>query len=468
MRVAVLLSLLLPAAAQADDALTLERAIDMARSRHPTVEAQRAQVMIASARRQQSAASLWPFVTGSFAYQPQTPNFAATPSQRHSSTSGVATVLDGRGQQVTVSCPLPGQGSCLPAPLKPPSYALSDWWTAGVGVSWTAWDWGRSIFGYRSARSVAEATGVGVVTAQRNVVLDVQLAFFAVVAAEEQVKVGEESVISFRKQLEQVRAFHDTGLRTGIDVATSESGLANAELTLTRARAGVETTRAQLSVALGEDTRHPWRLVLPPDVFELQPRDEARARAPAPALIETALRQRSELQQLSLIERSYRQLVRSYRGQYLPQLALSVGPSWAGVDLSSLTRNYSVTLALEYPTGGMSPVLVRGQVREAEGNLLATLAQERATRDSIRQETISASALLASAREEMLAARKLVAAATAQRDLATGRYATGVGTIIELTNAVLTYVNARFQLVQAGYDLASARAQLQHALGEDI
>ena len=32
---------------------------------------------------------------------------------------------------------------------------------------------------------------------------------------------------------------------------------------------------------------------------------------------------------------------------------------------------------------------------------------------------------------------------------------------------MLNYVSARFQLVQAGYDIASARAQLQHALGEE-
>jgi outer membrane protein len=106
-------------------------------------------------------------------------------------------------------------------------------------------------------------------------------------------------------------------------------------------------------------------------------------------------------------------------------------------------------------------------VRQAEGNLLATLAQERNTRDGIWRETINARALLASALEEIVSARRLVAAATAQRDLAIGRYATGVGTIIELTDALLNYVGARFQLVQAGYDIASARAQLQHALGED-
>jgi len=132
-----------------------------------------------------------------------------------------------------------------------------------------------------------------------------------------------------------------------------------------------------------------------------------------------------------------------------------------------MVNNLVFNIVLSYPTTGMSPFLVRGQIHESEANLAATRARDRATRDVIRQETSDAHALLAAAGEEVLAARALVEAADAQRELAIGRYATGVGTIIELQNALLNDVAARFQRVQAGYDLASARARLQHALGED-
>jgi outer membrane protein len=452
------------AAARADQALTLDRAIEMARNRSPVVEAQRAQVVIAQGRVQQAAAGFLPFVTGGFAYQPQTANFAPTPAN---SNRGVATVVDTNGQPAMVTCPTPGVGVCLPPTPLASSYALVNFWTASVGVVWTPWDWGRSIYGYKSARSVAASSSVGIVTAQRNVVLSVKLAFFAVLTAEEQVKVGLESVTAFGRQLDQIRAFYAAGLRTKIDVVTAESSLASAEVVLTQARAAVETSRAQLSFALGEDSWHGWRLVLDPATFDRLPGDEARARTSDSSLSEIAFHQRSELRQLDLLGLSFRQLERSQRGQYLPQLDFAVGPSWTGEHLSSLVPNLTITVALEYPLGGMSPLLVHGQMRESRGNLLATLAQERATREGIRQETVDARALLAAALEQLAAAHKLVIAATAQRDLAVGRYATGVGTVIELTNALLTYVSARFQLVQAGYNIASARAQLQHALGED-
>jgi outer membrane protein TolC len=467
MRAAVLLALLIPAAAQAEETLTLERAIDLARRRHPTVEAQRAQATVARARTQQADAALWPFLTGSVAYQPQTPNFAPSPAQRQAIARGVGTVLDASGMPVMVSCTPEGQANCMPVAVANPVWSLREYWTLAVGLTWVPWDWGQSVYASLSARSLARAAELGVTSAERDVVLEVKLAFFAVVTATRQIEVGEESVKAFRLQLDQTQAFYQSGLRTKIDVATAESALAGAALTLTRARAALETARARLALALGEDAWRDWRPVLDPGVLDVQPRDEAWLRTPGPALVDSALRARLEPRQLELQAQSYGELARSRRGQYLPRLSVTAGPEWAGTSLSALVPNVSVGVALGYPVGGMSPLLTAGQVREAEGNRLASLAQERATREGIRQETIDARALLASGREEVVAARALLASATAQRELAVGRYASGVGDIIELVNAMLNFVSARFQLAQAGYDLASGRARLEHALGLD-
>ena len=52
-----------------------------------------------------------------------------------------------------------------------------------------------------------------------------------------------------------------------------------------------------------------------------------------------------------------------------------------------------------------------------------------------------------------------------QRRLAEQRFATGVGSIIELFDAQVADTAAATQLVQARYQLSSARAQLLWALG---
>jgi outer membrane protein TolC len=296
--------------------------------------------------------------------------------------------------------------------------------------------------------------------------LQAALAFYGAIAAEEEVAVAQDAVKTYAAHLAQTRALHDQGLRTGIDVATAESAEASVEITLARARSAQTAAGAQFQVALGVERWQDWRLVPEPAAFELQADDEHNADAPTAALVDTAASRRPEIERLRLQVSGFTRAVSATRGSYLPQLTLSIGPSWAGRGLDALTPNLTGAISLAYPAGGMSPLLVHGQTREAEGNLIGARALQRATWDAVRSETLTAQASLVAARDELRFARSLVEAAARQRGLAEGRYTTGVGNVIELYDALLTDVNARFQLVQARLDLASARARLQHALGE--
>ncbi|HWE29723.1 MAG TPA: TolC family protein [Polyangia bacterium] len=468
MRAAALLLLLTSAPALAET-LTLDEAVRMARAHHPTVEQQRGQVIVAGGRREQALAKLLPSLQGSFGYVPQTSNLVATPQLTREliTSTGQDHVVDAAGVNTLVTCRTPGVGNCMPLPAAPTSWALQNFWTMQVGLSWTLFDWGTSIYGYKSARRVVAAAEVGVHTAQRNVVLDAKVAFFTALAAEEQLVVSRDAVRTYAAHVEQTRAFHDTGLRTGIDVATVESALASAGFTLARAVAARETARAALAAALGEDHPPDWQLVADPNLFDFRPDDTQRTVTSEDTLTDVALRQRTELTELRLQETSAVDLVKAARGAYLPALTLNAGPSWAAGSLADLTPNLTFTIAIGYPTSGMSPLAVHGQVREAEGNVAITRAQVRAERDAIRQDVVGGRAQLAAAREEMLAAVTAVKTAARQRELAEGRYSNGVGNVIELEDALLTDVNARFQLVQARLDIATARARLQHALGED-
>jgi outer membrane protein TolC len=455
--------------ARAQQALTLGEALRIARAHQPAIEAQRAQVDAAFGRRQQALAALLPFVTGSFAYAPTTPNLVLTPglARQFLTTSGHVTVLDTSGAPVDVACRTPGILNCAPVPRIPSSFAFAAFWAAQLGLSWTFWDWGRSLYGYHSARDIAASAEVGVRTVERDVALNAKLAFYSAASADEQVAVAEDAVKTYNANLAQIRAFHEAGLRTGIDVATSESALASVTITLARARAAQLSARGQLLTALGEDRWRDWTLQVDPAIYEIDAPGDRSAGGSLDDLADQAFARRTELRQLSLQESGLAASVQATRGSYLPALSFSLGPSWGGTDISALANNFTISLGLTYPLGGMSPLLVRGQTREAVGNLVANRAQQRSTRESIREEAIDARALLVSGRDEVLMARTLVDAAARQRALAEGRYKTGVGNVIELYDALLTDVNARFQMVQARLDLASARARLQHALGQD-
>jgi outer membrane protein TolC len=462
------LLLAIAGSAGAEPTLTLEDAVRMARAHHPDVDSQRAQAVAAGGRRQQALARLLPFLNGGVAYQPTTPNLVATPAQTRAllSSTGSDTVVDSAGMPTTITCRTPGIGDCAVIAPAPTSWALQNFWMADIGLSWTAWDWGRSINGYRGARDLSAAAEVGVTTAERDVTLQVAVAFFGALAADQQVAVAEDAVKTYDAHLAQTRGLHDSGLRTGIDVATAESAEASAAITLSRARSARQAARDQLQEALGDERPHDWQLVADPATFEWQSADESLLRATLGELEDDAFAQRSELVQLRLQQKGLAAQKAAARAGYLPQLTLNIDPVWAGPAWSSLTGNLTMTVALGFAPGGMSPWLVHGQLREAAGNLLAAQAQDRAQHAAIRRETADARIAFSAARDQLRLTQALTEAASRQRSLAEGRYQSGVGNIIELYDALLGDVNARFQMVQARLGVAAARAHLQHALGQ--
>jgi outer membrane protein len=426
--------LLLLVCLAAADTLTIEDAVKLARSRHPAVMQQRAQLAAAQARLTQARALFLPSLTGTLAYQPQTANFAPTPGFKRALSSG--------------------SGATLP----PPSYDPFNFWQASLGVYWVAWDWGRTAYGARAASQQTESQRLNVDSSLLQVTLDVKLAYYNTVAAAAQVKVSQDAVATQKRHEDQARAFYEVGTRTKIDLASAESDTAAAELTLARAHGALEAAEAALAAALGDEHWRAWTLVTPPEYGEVAPTS-------LEADIDEALKSRPEPRAFNLLAESYRSSRRAARGQFFPFLTLSLGPNWAGTDFSSLTTNFSATLALTFPLLGMNPMQVHGQMREADANRQFVEAEGASTRNNIRLETAQAHALLTAAREEIVAARKLLTAAHERQQLAEGRYQAGVGSIIELSDAELAFVNAQFQEVQAQLDLASARARLDHALG---
>jgi outer membrane protein len=430
----------------------------MARQRHPNMQLAEAQIALTRARLEGARAGFFPGVTGSFSYQPQTANLVFTPGfQRFFSHPTPTTLVNGDAQVACVNNSTACSGMA-PQTAPPASYAAYNYWTGALGLYWNAFDWGKTAYGFVSARTTVEAQGLSAQATLAQIELDVKIAFYEALAARASVDVAKDSLATQQRHAAQARAFYDVGSRTRIDVASADSDVAAAELTVARANGALEASDATLAAAIGLDEWKPFELVVPP----------APSDAPAPsqgALFDEALKSRPEPKELTLRARSMVEQWRSARGQFLPALILQAGPNWAGTDITALATNFQVTASLAFPLFGMNPYLIYEQMREAKANELTFLAQERQIRNQIRLEAANARAALDSARESVISARKLVDAAKVRRDLAEGRYKEGVGNIIELSDAQLAFINARFQEVRANFDLAEADARLVHALG---
>jgi outer membrane protein len=109
--------------------------------------------------------------------------------------------------------------------------------------------------------------------------------------------------------------------------------------------------------------------------------------------------------------------------------------------------------------------LTHGQVAEAQANLRAINAQEDAFRLQVRIDVEQAALAVRAARATLNAALFVLENAKKQLQLAEGRYAAGMGSVIELSDAQVTRTMAAAQEVGARFSLASSRAALWGALG---
>jgi outer membrane protein len=445
-------------AARAQEApAAASRVVTLAQFEHNALEAQpqvlvaRAATSIAQAQANEAYAPLLPQVTASAAYTRQTGNFVTRPGSLPAS-SQLRTLCEGPtglgGMPVLCQAPAP-QGWSLSNSF--------DYWNFGLSATQLLYDFGQTLQRYRATKASVEAQQVAERTARLTVVLGVRKAYFNARAAKELVDVAHQTLDDQNKHLMQVQGFVQVGTQPEVALAQQKAAVANARVQLITAQNTYETAKAQLNQAAGIMGGTDYEVgneELPLVEDEDQPLDTLAAKALA-ARPEMAIfvRQR-EAQEATLS---------SARGGYGPTLTANASATEQGTALDGLVPNWAAGLALTWPLfqGG----LTQGQVRQAEAGLESIDAQKSLEELQVRLDVDTARLAVRAAKATIGAADDALASAREQLHLAEQRYATGVGSIIELYDAQVAFTSAANQSVQARYGLASARAQLLAALG---
>jgi hypothetical protein len=184
---------------------------------------------------------------------------------------------------------------------------------------------------------------------------------------------------------------------------------------------------------------------------------------PLQALASKALAARPEMATLDEQCHAQEATLRAAEGGYGPTLSAATGASEIGLSISDLVPNWFGRLILNVPIfqGG----LTTAQMHTAEAGLESIRAQRSVEELQVRLDVDSARLAVRAAKATIPAADEGATSDHEQLRLAEQRYATGVGSIIELNDAQVAFTSAAAQAVQAHYRLAAARAQLLAALG---
>jgi outer membrane protein len=269
--------------------------------------------------------------------------------------------------------------------------------------------------------------------------------------------VAQETLDNETKHLEQIRGYVDVGSRPHIDLVSEQANYATARVKLIQAQNGYATGRVLVEQAIGVTDLGSWEVAQ-----ESLPPVQGEASAPE-ALLAEALQARPDIATLQRQLDAQKLTTSALQGAYGPSLSLTGAYSQVGPATNDLSSNWNYQLVLSWPffQGG----LTRGQVRESRANEVQLVAQIEQQRQQVRVDVEQARLGVVAAIATLDAARDASEAARERLTLAEGRYETGVGNVIELSDAQLQLTTALGQQVQSEFQLAVARSQLLRALG---
>jgi len=362
----------------------------------------------------------------------------------------------------------PGLREQFPTPL--PVNLPDNTWFVDIRVTQSLYEGGRMKSALREAKLTKEQAVSQFESVIADTVLDVQLAYYDALLAQQQILVQEASVNLLTNQLVNTRARFEAGTVRPFNVLRAEVELANAQPRLIRARNASRIAKNNLATLLGFD--------IPKDVWDdipLNLSDKLEARPMAielPSAIGQALDRRPELMVLTKAERLRREQIHDSRAGYKPSLRAYGGYQARNFsfsdDIAQEVHGWTTGLQLSWDL--FDGLATQGRIQQA------TALHDRArvelidAKRRIEQEVRTAYSTFMEAREVLESQRKVVEQAEEALRQVTELNKAGAegGTQLDVLSSQTALTDARTTQIQALRDYDAARARLERAIGQNV
>lgn len=336
--------------------------------------------------------------------------------------------------------------------------------SSSANASLRIFDAGRVHYLVASARASLGAAEATEVQTRRRIRANIKDAYASLRLNIEIQSARERSVQAYQEHLDAAKAQYDAGTRALNDVTKAEVDLGNARLALETAKAGVANARAELLYAMGVSVPSNIEIEQSP-IFARE--DASALTAPLEEeLIAAALDLRADHAAAALGVDSARASLSAAARQGSPVATLSAGYSGSGSHIGNASQGWSTSLGVSIPIidGGETELAIRS-ARAALESREAALDR---SREGIERDVRRAANGLRTAYESGVLADLTLANAIENHRLASGRYETGAGSALEVTDALVALTNAYLSKSQAQADLENAVVALESAVGMEI
>lgn len=322
-----------------------------------------------------------------------------------------------------------------------------------ISLSQTIFDFGKTLTKVVIQKELYKATESQDRDTILNILFNVKSAYFNLLKAKKQKETAEEVLKQAQRHLELAKGFYEVGLKSKIEVTKAEVELSNAKLNLIIAERGLRQALLNLKVAMG--------VVDIPD-FEIKEEEYAIRKMDERESINLAIERNPQLQALRFNKQASLYSEDLIRKEYLPTIVGTGRYAYTGESFP-LDRGWSLLLQINLPlfTGWSTTY----KLKQAKSDFAYYHYREESLRQQIISQLKNLFVQLKEASQRIDTLKIALKQAKENLDLAMGRYEVGVGSSIEVVDAIVLYEQTNTQYWQAIYDYNVTYAEIEKIVG---
>jgi outer membrane protein TolC len=310
---------------------------------------------------------------------------------------------------------------------------------------------------WRAAKTGVDVAGLEAAVTKRDVMAMVGLLYLEALRADEAVKARGADIELSRQLLKLAKDRKAAGIATGLDVTREVVQVENNKQRLLVSQNEQESARLNMIRALG--ITFDVRLTLT-DELKFMPVESQR---PEDAL-RIARGQRLELRAQENRQKLAALSLSSVAGERLPSLLLNGEYGWIGTKPEDALATHAVGLTVSVPIfdGGQR----ESRISETRSQVRQELIRMKDVSDQVTLEVRNALLTVESSTQQVSVAEKGMELALKELTFARDRFAAGLTTNLEVTNAQTSVARARDNHIEALFRFNASRINLARAKGE--
>ena len=309
---------------------------------------------------------------------------------------------------------------------------------------------------WRAAKTGVDVASLDAEVTKRDTMATVGLVYLETLRAKAAVDARKADVMLNQELLRLATERKAAGMATSLDVTRAKVQLENERQRLLVAEN--ERDRAKLNLIRAIGLSFDVQLVLTDDMGMIPLPDQSIQEA-----LQVARAHRSELKRQKQKERLASLTLSSVQSERIPSIQASGDVGLIGNEISNMLTNDSVQVLMSVPIfdGGQ----MEGRIAESKSLVRQEEINTQDIRYQITLEVRDALLTLNSAKKQVAVAEEGLKLALTELELARERFAVGVATNIEVTNAQTSVAQARDNVIEALFNFNAARINLARSQG---